>query len=221
MNKYIQFLYGILFSGQMHENPVRFMCTHPWLEYALWGRCLHDLSWWVSSTQKHWVWGSPCNSSSPFTAANAALDNKPVFHWSSLLFVYFIIFFLLHSILHQSASVIHLKFFIPRSVSPLGLKLYVALFLTLFFLFGLLFFFFSSTKQKIVFQGEKLPTPCAFTLKCTSNWGMNVMNQWQNVSFWNTQEEGSSLIPFHHLSCFSHIHNQHFLFFLCWSSINV
>lgn len=152
MNKYIQFLYGILFSGRMHENPVRFLCTHPWLEYALWGRCLHDLSWWVSSTQKHWVWGSPCNSSSAFTAANAALDNKPIIHWSSLLFVYFINFFLLHSILHQSASVIHLKFFIPRSVRPLGLKLYIALFLTLFFFVCCWFWFFPQPNRKLFFR---------------------------------------------------------------------
>lgn len=47
MNKYIQFLYEIAFSGQMHENPVRFTCTHPWLEHALQGRCVPDLSWWV------------------------------------------------------------------------------------------------------------------------------------------------------------------------------
>lgn len=98
--------------------------------------------------------------------------------------VCFLLFFFLHSILHQSASVVHLKFFILRSVRSLGLNLYVALFLTLFFLS--FFFFLFPTKQKIAFQGEKLPSPFAFILKSTSNWGMNVMNQWQNVSFWST-----------------------------------
>lgn len=140
MSDYIQFFYRMLFSGLMHKNPMRFMCTHPWLQLALWGRYLCDLSWWVCSTQKHWVCGSPCNSYPVCTAADAALDIKLTFCWISLFL--FVLLFILHGILHQSASVVHLKFFIPMSPSSLGLNLYVVLFFTLFFLpFSLPFFF--------------------------------------------------------------------------------
>lgn len=230
MIEYIQFFYRMLFSGLMHENPMRCICTHPWLQLALWGRCLCDLSWWVCSTQKHWVCGSPCNSYPVCTAADAALDIKLTFHWISLFL--FALLFLLHGILHQSASVVHLIFFIPMSPSSLGLNLYIVLFfhsflssfLSSFFLLFFFFFLFSflfslPTKQKIAFQGEKLLSPCAFTLKSTSNWGVNTKNQLQYCDSLKHLE--SSLI-FRHASFFSHIHNQqYFLFFTWWSSSDV
>lgn len=81
--------------------------------------------------------------------------------------------FLLHNILHLSTSVVHLNFLLPRSVRSLGLNLYTALFLTFLpFLLWFYFFFFFQAKQKIAFQGEKLPSPHAFSLSLpqTEEW---------------------------------------------------
>lgn len=173
MIEYIQFFYRMLFSGLMHENPMRCICTHPWLQLALWGRCLCDLSWWVCSTQKHWVCGSPCNSYPVCTAADAALDIKLTFHWISLFL--FALLFLLHGILHQSASVVHLIFFIPMSPSSLGLNLYIVLFfhsflssflssffLLFFFFFSLFFSFLSTNQTENCLSGRKTAFPLCF-----------------------------------------------------------
>lgn len=136
----------------MHENPVRSMCTHPWLEHILWKRYPHDLSWWVSGTQKHRVWDSPCNSCSAFMAADAALDKKPAIRWSSLLFLCFY-FFLFHVILHQNTSVVHLNLFNSQVCELWGwicTQPYCSLFSS--FLYLILFSFFPRQTENCFFR---------------------------------------------------------------------
>jgi len=56
-----------------------------------------------------------------------------------------------HNILHQTVSVIHLKFFIPTSVRSLGLNLYITLFFTISFL-SFFFIYFSQPNRKSLFR---------------------------------------------------------------------